>query len=196
MWKIKFANGKVHEIKDYATSNSFVILLGSLTASEVLATLTEENLSEIQFLTDSGAVTGVYRNKLMCGYTDNGDTLTVNINDADLCRYGLVLDANNRIMDAPFQRYAPESAIIVDELPDGAITDYLYVNSKYVYDPLPKPSSLPVAPRNIMEGEYITVDGVLYKAIANIPSGEPIITGQNAIETTIEEQLAALAKGE
>lgn len=52
------------------------------------------------------------------------------------------------------------------------------------------------APRNIIAGEYITIDGVLYKAIRNIPSGERIITGQNAIETTIEEQLAELAKGE
>ena len=53
-----------------------------------------------------------------------------------------------------------------------------------------------VAPRNITAGEYITVNGVLYKALANIPNGEPIITGQNAVETTIEEQLAELAKGE
>ena len=55
---------------------------------------------------------------------------------------------------------------------------------------------VPTAPRNITEGEYITIGGVLYKAIANIPKGEPIITGQNAIETTVEEQLAELAKGE
>ena len=53
-----------------------------------------------------------------------------------------------------------------------------------------------VAPRNIMKGEYITVNGVLYKSTTNIPSGERIITGQNAIETTVEEQLAELAKGE
>lgn len=52
------------------------------------------------------------------------------------------------------------------------------------------------APRNVTAGEYITVNSVLYLAISNIPFGEPIITGQNAIETTIEEQLAELAKGE
>lgn len=57
-----------------------------------------------------------------------------------------------------------------------------------------KPKS--IAPHNIIAGEYITVDGILYKAIVNIPCGEPIITGQNAIETTVEEQLAELAKGE
>ena len=42
-----------------------------------------------------------------------------------------------------------------------------------------------VAPRNITAGEYITVNGILYKVLMNIPSGEPIVTGQNAVETTI-----------
>lgn len=56
--------------------------------------------------------------------------------------------------------------------------------------------SYPVAPRNIVSGEYITIDNVLYLATENIPNGEPIIVGQNAIETTVEEQLAELAKGE
>ena len=54
----------------------------------------------------------------------------------------------------------------------------------------------PTAPRNITEGEYITIDGILYKSIANIPNGESIVTGQNAVETTIEEQLHELTKGE
>jgi len=53
-----------------------------------------------------------------------------------------------------------------------------------------------VAPRNIVFGEYITIDNVLYKATENIPNGEPVIVGQNAIKTTVEEQLAELAKGE
>lgn len=55
---------------------------------------------------------------------------------------------------------------------------------------------VPRAPRNIVSGEYITVYGILYKASENIPNGEPIITGQNAVETTIEEQLHELTKGE
>lgn len=144
MSKLKLFNSVTYPISDYATPNSFVILLGSMTSVEVLETLTEENLSKIQFLTDSGAVTGTYHNKLLCGYTDNGDTLAVSINDADLCRYGLVLDENNRIIDVPVQRYAPADAIIVDELPDGDFRDYLYVNGEYVYDPLPRPE--PVDP--------------------------------------------------
>lgn len=137
MSKLKLSNGAIYPIADYATPDSFVILLGFMTAFEVLKSLTEENLSEIQFLTDSGAVTGTYHNKLLCGYTDSGDTLAVSINDADMCRYGLVLDDDNRIVDAPVQRYAPEGAIIVDTLPEGNITDYLYVNGEYIYDPIP-----------------------------------------------------------
>ena len=144
MSRIKLSNGTIYRVSDYAAPNSFVIIPDQLTVGEVLETLTEENLSEIQFLTDSGAVTGTYHNKLLCSHTDNGDTLAVNINDADLCRYGLVLDENNRIVDAPVQRYAPADAIIVEELPDGDFHDYLYVNGEYVYDPLPRPE--PVEP--------------------------------------------------
>ena len=59
-----------------------------------------------------------------------------------------------------------------------------------------KMAELPIAPRNILEGEYITVSGVLYKATDNIPAGERIITGQNAIKTTYEEQLYELTRGE
>jgi hypothetical protein len=51
------------------------------------------------------------------------------------------------------------------------------------------------APHNIMEGEYVTIDGVLYMATQNIPNGEPVIVGQNAIVTTVEAQLLEL-KGE
>ena len=85
---------------------------------------------------------------------------------------------------------------IVETLPDGDISEYRYVGGEFVRDPLPKPSTVPVAPRNITEGEYVTVNGVLYKATTNIPNGASIITGQNAVATTIEEQLAELAKGE
>lgn len=130
-------DGKTYAVTDYATQNSFSILLDSLTADDVLETLTAENLSEFKFMTDSEAVTGVYRNKLLCGYADHGDSLEIHINDADMCRYGLTLDENSRIVSAVAQRYAPEDAIIVDKLPDGEYTDYLYIDGEYIYDPLP-----------------------------------------------------------
>ena len=49
-----------------------------------------------------------------------------------------------------------------------------------------------VASRNIVAGEYVTINGVLHLATKNIPSGEPVIAGQNATITTIEEQLCEM----
>lgn len=113
-------------------------------------------------------------------------------------KYALNLAEDNRILSAwkVLTNGNYDGMPIVDVLPDGCVSDYLYVEGQYVFDPLPEPSMRPVAPHNITEGEYITVNGVLYKATANIPSGENIVTGQNAIATTIEEQLAELTKGE
>lgn len=110
----------------------------------------------------------------------------------------LNLNNDNRILSAwkvlPNGNY--DGMPIVDTLPNGNLLDYLYIDDQYIYDPLPVPSTIPIAPRNITEGECITVNGVMYKVIVNIPNGEPIIAGQNAIETTVEEQLTELAKGE
>lgn len=144
MPKILLKNGVTYIITDYAMQNSFTVLLDSLTVTEVLETLTEENLSEIQFMTDSGAVTGVYRNKLLCGYTDHGDALSVRINDTDLVRHGLTLDEDGRIVSAVPQRYAQEGAVIVDKLPDGDVTEYRYVGGEYIHDPLPTVEVEPV----------------------------------------------------
>ena len=57
-------------------------------------------------------------------------------------------------------------------------------------------SPYPIAPHNIEACEYVTINGVMYKALENIPNREPIIVGQNAVETTIEKQLMELTKGE
>ena len=53
--------------------------------------------------------------------------------------YALNLDTDNRILSATYDQYAPASQPRVDELPEGDISDYLYVNGEYVYDPLPVP---------------------------------------------------------
>ena len=66
-------------------------------------------------------------------------------------------------------------------------------NGEYTIEDEPVP--YPVAPNNILAGEYVTINGVLYLATDNIPNGEPVIVGQNAIATTIEAQLYEL-KGE
>lgn len=47
---------------------------------------------------------------------------------------------------------------IVDTLPDGDITDYLYVDGEYVYDPLPEPE--PVEPEPTADDILNTLLGV------------------------------------
>ena len=113
--------------------------------------------------------------------------------------YALSINKDNRILYAcvVLEGCDYDGMPIVDTLPDGDVSNYLYTDGGYIYEPLPEqPKSVVTAPRNVTAGEYITVNGTMYKATANIPNGEPIITGQNAIETTIEEQLFELTKGE
>lgn len=54
-------------------------------------------------------------------------------------RYALTLGEENRILSATYEQYAAPFAVIVDELPEGDITDYRYENAEYIYDPLPRP---------------------------------------------------------
>ena len=53
--------------------------------------------------------------------------------------YSLNIDTDNRILSACVCLDGFEYENIVDELPNGDIIDYKYINGKYVYDPLPKP---------------------------------------------------------
>ena len=94
--------------------------------------------------------------------------------------------------------YFPESIIT-----DGGAYRYKLIDGKPVectaedikaQEEANKPKT--TAPRNVVKGEYVTINGVLYKATANIPNGEPIIVGQNAVVTTVEEQLYEMTKGE
>lgn len=77
----------------------------------------------------------------------------------------------------------------------GAVPSYDGAMIGGEYSPPPPVEPKPIAPRNIVEGECVSIDGVLYLATENIPNGEPVIVGQNAVITTIEEQLHEL-KGE
>ncbi len=53
--------------------------------------------------------------------------------------YALYINAETgRILSATFPQYASADAVLVDALPEGDITDYLYKDGKYIYDPLPK----------------------------------------------------------
>lgn len=53
--------------------------------------------------------------------------------------YSLNLSSENRILSVTFPEYAPESQPRVEELPEGDISNYLYVDGEYIYDPFPEP---------------------------------------------------------
>lgn len=52
--------------------------------------------------------------------------------------YALNLAKDGRVLSATDKKYAPAGAVLVDVLPDGDISDYRYVDGKYIHDPLPK----------------------------------------------------------
>ena len=54
--------------------------------------------------------------------------------------YVLNLSEDNRILSTCIKLEGQDynKTLIVDTLPDGDITDYKYINKKYVYDPLPE----------------------------------------------------------
>ena len=55
-------------------------------------------------------------------------------------KYALNLAEDNRVLSASFvSEYTPADAVFVDELPEGNITDYRYIDGKYIHDPLPQP---------------------------------------------------------
>lgn len=49
-------------------------------------------------------------------------------------KYALNLAKDGRILSVTYTKYAPENACIVDELPEGDINNYKYINGKYVYE--------------------------------------------------------------
>ena len=54
-------------------------------------------------------------------------------------RYALNLRDDGRILSATFEKYATENMPLVDTLPEDDISDYIYRNGEYIYDPIPKP---------------------------------------------------------
>ena len=52
-------------------------------------------------------------------------------------KYALNLNEENRILSVTFDEYAPTDQPRVDELPEGDVSNYLYVDGEFIYDPLP-----------------------------------------------------------
>lgn len=59
-------------------------------------------------------------------------------------KYALNLAEDGRVLSATYPKYAPDSAVQVDELPKENLSDYIYHDGSFIYDPLPK-SEQPVA---------------------------------------------------
>lgn len=53
--------------------------------------------------------------------------------------FSLNIDKDGRILSACDAKYSFGDQPKVDELPSGDISNYLYINNEYVYDPLPEP---------------------------------------------------------
>lgn len=51
--------------------------------------------------------------------------------------YALNISNEGRILSATYAKYAPEDAVRVDRLPEGDISEYLYINGEFVYSPIP-----------------------------------------------------------
>lgn len=52
-------------------------------------------------------------------------------------KYALKLGEDGRILYATYPEFAPQDAVLVDELPEGDISDYRRVDGEFIYDPLP-----------------------------------------------------------
>lgn len=59
-------------------------------------------------------------------------------------RYALNLGEDGRVLSATFEKYAAEYMPLVDTLPDGDVSDYIYQNGEYIYNPLPEPEKIEI----------------------------------------------------
>ena len=51
--------------------------------------------------------------------------------------YALNLAEDGRVLSVTFEKYAPANAVIVEELPEGDVSSYRYVDGEFIYDPVP-----------------------------------------------------------
>lgn len=70
--------------------------------------------------------------------------------------YALNLANNGRVLSATYPQYAPDGAIIVEILPGGDISDYIYRDGAFLYEPLPRPE--PAAPGPTVESRVAKLE--------------------------------------
>lgn len=79
--------------------------------------------------------------------------------------YSLNLADDGRILSACIRLEGMEYDNIVNILPEGDVTDYKYIDSEYVYDPLPQPEPTESEPTveerlSVMEDLMLEMMGV------------------------------------
>ncbi len=60
--------------------------------------------------------------------------------------YALNLEENGRILSVCSCLEGQKYENIVDSFPDGDVTEYRYVDGKFIHDPLPQPEPQPTEP--------------------------------------------------
>lgn len=82
--------------------------------------------------------------------------------------YGLNLDNDGRVLSAAPIEYAPINAVIVENIPEGNINDYLCVNGVYTYDPIPEPEpEVPDEPAGELS-VWDELDGAYQKGVDSV----------------------------
>lgn len=69
----------------------------------------------------------------------------------DIQLYALNLGDDGRVLSAAEDQYGAEGQPRVATLPEGDLYDYKYVDSEFIYDPLPKPEPKPSAEAEALE---------------------------------------------
>jgi hypothetical protein len=54
-------------------------------------------------------------------------------------RYALSLGENGRVLSVTFEKYAPVDAVVVDELPEGNVHNFRFVDGEFIEDPYVRP---------------------------------------------------------
>ena len=64
-------------------------------------------------------------------------------------KYSINLSDDGRVLSATFEKYAPAGSVLVDELPEGNLPDYIWQDGAFVLDPLPEPEPEPETPSQL-----------------------------------------------
>lgn len=82
-------------------------------------------------------------------------------------KIALNLSDDGRILSVTFDRFAPPEQPRVENLPDGDITEYRYVDGEYIHEPLPEtelPEEKPTVEERVSALEVTTDDIILMMA--------------------------------